>query len=44
MHESKLLSRLVAVVATVFGPSGKKDPDAGLVETFPQLPVYVVAG
>jgi hypothetical protein len=44
MHESRLLSRLVAVVVTVFGPNGKKEPDAGLDETCPQLPEYVVAG
>ena len=39
-----LLAPEVEVVVTVVVPTGKNDPDAGLVVNTPQLPVDVAAG
>ena len=39
-----LVAPEVEVVVTVVVPTGKNDPDAGLVVSTPQLPVDVAAG
>ena len=44
LQESKVPSSLRPVAVTVVVPTGKKEPDAGLVLTVPQFPVKVGAG